>query len=294
MADEPKTEQTPNREVIDNLTAKDPAAKPATLDLKAPVKQVIDGKEVVKPLEEWLALANKGVGAEAKFQEAAVAREVDQAVLTLHNPQASEDQKIAAQKVILKRGGLADDAINQAIFGENPPTKDTTVTDPNVSKMGARLDAREHQLNELYEQQLEGAVEQVLSNDPDLSVYYKAGGEAPIPEGRRAEFAKVLKDEALEAMRVRAATGEKFSPKWIAGAVQGSKAKALKYAQQVIGAPQPLGRSPETMFGSDVAALVKEPKLPPRGTKGQQPFLDYIKGDMLKTVLDAGFTPTRR
>lgn len=282
MADEP------NREVIDQLTDKN-APKPAPIDLKAPVKQVIDGKEVTKTLEEWLALANKGVGADQKFQEAAEARAVAAAVDALHNPSTTPEQKADAQKVIFKRAGMTDDAINRAIYGEQQdPTAEAKPVPNNVEP---RLEAREHQLNEMYELQLDQAVENLVNGDSDFRVYLQSEF-GPVPEGRKAEFAKVLRDKAMESMRLRATGGEKFSARWIGPAVANAKAEALKYAQQVIGAPS-LGRAPETMLGSDVASLAKDPKVPARGTRDLNEYQKYVTGVLVKEALDSNYFARR-
>lgn len=257
---------TADQSVIDALTDQNTnksATPPATgtPDLNAPHTMVVNGKQVTKPLNEWLADASKADGAQALFDAAADARKVAQAVDTINESKDPNEVK-EAQRFLFKRSGLADDVVNQLLAEHgtsSTPEEETIVEDPRLAKLEARLSHYESLTEKSFEDRLNEQAEQTVTQNPELAVYLGTKDD-PAPPGRQEQLVTVLRQHSVKLMNQRLAAGEKFAPNWIPEAAKAAVAEAKKFAERVIGAPS-IGRAAETMLGPEIRQiLMKDPE----------------------------------
>lgn len=295
------TQVQTNNPVVDALTSpstKAPESKTPEvkgLDMGATYTQTVNGQPVTKTVAEWMADANKGLGADAKLQQAADAQKVAAAFDTVNNPQADPAKVKEAQAFLYRRAGLSEAQIAQAMTDDTP----TNPNQPNplegrLKALEAKVDHTTNMQGQTFEQHLQSEVEAAITREPQLSVYLQATEGRAAPAGRRNMLAQVLTQRATDLMRQRRSAGEAFSPAWIADAVSKSVAQTREYAEQVIGAPSALGgRASETMLGANAAELLSQDhKAPASASKAD--VKKWITGSLLQAALRGPETQTSR
>lgn len=270
-----------------------PGATPGVLDMSSKVK-LSDGKEVT--LGELAYGYQEGQRkVQGLEQQNRALRQVQDAAFTLMDPESADDEeRSGAVRVLLQAAGAEPEEIERAVQPKQATPGGDQVEQPSSQPQSyedpvARKHIREMRLQQLNEQ-VDNAVSRALGSHESLQkVLGKAADKGKAQEMIRGSVRQHLIERLNERSKLN---NGRFDFSWIGEEGQKAAEAAMAPLSAVIGDPDQLGRSSETVTGPQALKDIEKVPLPEfdlRKTPGQiqKETKDFIASEFQQMALES-------
>lgn len=276
-----QVEETPNKEMIDNLTVKQETDGTKTFEMK------VDGKTIRMTEEEMKANASLGLASQQRFQQAArtkkeadaLAEDAKVAIEVFKDlKKVAEEDDIEAQIRVWDRLGVSKEEQERTlreVYKVDPsnPTggggqQRSQETDggqgdsKELRELKRQLQMQQQIKVEEMNQELVDRVNQGLDNDDKFQELLKGVDDDDVRKARRELAVEVAMETALSRLREQQEMGQTFRPSWIREAAEKGIEGALPTLRKLgFGLPTHHGRTSGASVVGTVGP-VEPPKAP--------------------------------
>ena len=247
-----------------------PASQPA-LDLDSTVR--VGGEEI--PVGDLVDMARRGAAAEEYSSYAS----------TLMRPDASDSERESAVRYLMDKEGYNSEQIEgyiASIQGREPMPEQDQPEDPRYDDFARYQNHMEQRLGNLEKKQsqvgvdflrtrMKEAVKNTMETSDVVKTLLRKSEELNGPEGneeRRTSIQAQLEAQLVENLRSRKSRGENFEVSWFNDEVNRAADTIYNRIRSVIGDPDKIGRSPETVAGAEMLFSNRQPVEEPKYTSG--------------------------